>query len=82
MNLDPMELLDEMIQRGWGSVPRTKIPEDWRERTPPATASEEGRRSYVGAVERRERHAAKMFDRNAQQVRRGPIPAHRRALGV
>lgn len=33
--LVPMELLSQLIEAGWGDVPRTKIPEDWRTRKPP-----------------------------------------------
>lgn len=28
-------LLDRLIQEGWGHVPRHRIPENWRELTPP-----------------------------------------------
>lgn len=72
MELDPMELLDEMIARGWGDVQREQIPDDWREQTPPATAAAESRtRYYIGASERRERHAAKMRARGRNSYYKG-----------
>lgn len=42
----PIETLDEMIARGWGDVPRDKIPDNWRD-SPPGT------RTYPKGVKRR-----------------------------
>lgn len=66
----PIAELDELIRAGWGDVKRSKIPENWRDHTPPETAAELGRKAYHSAAERRQRHAAAMRSRVGSDGRR------------
>lgn len=67
--------LDEMIRRGWGDVPQTQIPSNWRESEPHPRACgrprrREGEDAGRSRQERLDRVAAAMREKNLGNARK------------
>ena len=63
--LGSMDALDELIEAGWGDVPREQIPDDWRSRPRPKRKFIEPRGSRKGP--RLAQEAARMRERYRKQ---------------
>lgn len=66
-----MDVLDRMIERGWGDVPRTQIPPNWMHLDPPDPEDEEAtvcrRRENPNRAERLADHAEAMRRRASRE---------------